>query len=108
MSSGNSVFEITQSLGDEDAGRIKRLLENGIKIPAQPRVLDQLRKLTARKELDVRALAKVINQDPGLTALLFKVVGNRLTASTNRLIRWSRFCMRSACTKPSTWSRPSH
>ena len=48
MSSGNSVFEITQSLGDEDAGRIKRLLENGIKIPAQPRVLDQLRKLTAR------------------------------------------------------------
>jgi HD-like signal output (HDOD) protein len=40
-------------------------------------VLDQLRKLTARKELDVRALAKVINQDPGLTALLFKVVGNR-------------------------------
>ena len=64
MSSGNSVFEITQSLGDEDASRIKRLLENGIKIPAQPRVLDQLRKLTARKELDVRALAKVINQDP--------------------------------------------
>ena len=77
MSSGNSVFEITQSLGDDDASRIKRLLENGIKIPAQPRVLDQLRKLTARKELDVRALAKVINQDPGLTAMLFKVVGNR-------------------------------
>jgi len=29
-----------------------------------------------RSELDVRVLAKVINQDPGLTAMLFKVVGN--------------------------------
>ena len=29
-----------------------------------------------RSELDVRLLARVINQDPGLTAMLFKVVGN--------------------------------
>lgn len=76
MSSGTSVFEITQSLDEGGSGRIKRLLEGGIKIPAQPRVVDELRKLMARKELDVRALARVINQDPGLTALLFKVVGN--------------------------------
>jgi len=76
MSTGPSVFEITQALGKEDAGRIKRLLENGVKIPAQPRVLDELSKLMNRKELDVRALARVINQDPGVTALLFKVVGN--------------------------------
>ncbi len=76
MSGGASVFEISKSLGEADAGRIKRLLEGGIKIPAQPRVVDELRKLMVRKELDVRLLAKVINQDPGLTALLFKVVGN--------------------------------
>jgi HD-like signal output (HDOD) protein len=76
MSEATSVFEITQSLGEADNGRIKRLLEGGIKIPAQPRVLDELRKLMARKELDVRALTRVINQDAGLTALLFKVVGN--------------------------------
>ncbi len=76
MSGRQSVFEITQSLDEAGAGRIKRLLESGIKIPAQPRVLDELRKLMARKELDVRALARIINQDPGLTALLFKVVGN--------------------------------
>ncbi|MDP3539251.1 MAG: HDOD domain-containing protein [Azonexus sp.] len=76
MSKKSSVFEITQSLGEVDAGRVKRLLEGGIKIPAQPRVLEELRKLMLRQELDVRPLAKVINQDPGLTALLFKVVGN--------------------------------
>lgn len=75
-SSGTSVFEITRSLDETGAGRIKRLLESGIKIPTQPRVLDELRKLMARKELDVRPLARIINQDPGLTALLFKVVGN--------------------------------
>ena len=73
---GSSVFEVTQSLGEVDAGRIKRLLEGGVKIPPQPRVLDELRKCMARSELDVRALSRVINQDPGLTAMLFKVVTN--------------------------------
>ena len=71
-----SVFEITQSLGADDAARIKRLLENGVKIPAQPRVLEELRQLINRSELDVRLLARVINKDPGLTAMLFKVVGS--------------------------------
>lgn len=75
-SAGTSVFDITQSLGEDDAGRIKRLLEGGVKIPPQPRVVDELRKSIQRNELDVRHLARVINQDPGLTAMLFKVVGN--------------------------------
>lgn len=76
MSTAASVYAITQSLGEVDAGRVKRLLEGGIKIPAQPRVLEELSQLMLREELDVRLLAKVINQDPGLTALLFKVVAN--------------------------------
>lgn len=73
---GSSVFDITQSLDEAGAGRIKRLLEGGIKIPPQPRVLEELRRLMQRNEMDVRPLARVINQDPGLTAMLFKVVGN--------------------------------
>ncbi len=44
-----------QSLDEESAFRIKRLLEGGVKIPPQPRVLDELRKLMQRKEMDVRA-----------------------------------------------------
>ena len=76
MNKAASVFAITQSVGEVDAARIKRLLEGGIKIPAQPRVLEELRKLMLRKELDVRMLARVINQDPGLTAMLFKVVAS--------------------------------
>lgn len=78
MSSGKapSPLEITRSLGEVDGGRIKRLLEGGVKIPPQPRVLEELRQLMARKEMDVRLLSRTINQDPALTAMLFKVVGN--------------------------------
>ncbi|OMG52141.1 histidine kinase [Azonexus hydrophilus] len=76
MSAGSSIKEITQTLGKEDAERVRRVLDGGVKIPAQPRVLEALRKLMARQELDVRPLARTINQDPGLTAMLFKVVGN--------------------------------
>lgn len=75
-SAASSVSEISKSLPPEDAARIKRLLAYGMKIPSQPRVLEELRKLISRKEMDVRVLARVINQDPGLTALLFKAVGN--------------------------------
>lgn len=71
-----TVKEISADLGEQDVVRIKRVLEGGIRIPAQPRVLNELRKLMARQELDVRLLARTINQDPGLTAMLFKVVGN--------------------------------
>lgn len=76
MSTVVSVYEAMQSLGTVDSGRVKRLLEGGVKIPPQPRVLDELRKHMTRKEFDVRLLARVINQDPGITALLFKVVTN--------------------------------
>lgn len=76
MNPSPSIYEIVQSLGDVDAGRIKRLLEGGIKIPPQPRVLEELRQRVQRKELDVRRLARVIEQDPGVVAMLFKVVAN--------------------------------
>ncbi|MDX9944369.1 MAG: HDOD domain-containing protein [Azonexus sp.] len=76
MNTGNSVLDITRSLGTDDAARIRRVLEGGIKIPPQPRVLDEFRQLMKRQELDVRLLARTIQQDPGLSAMLFKVVGN--------------------------------
>ncbi|MBL8450129.1 MAG: HDOD domain-containing protein [Dechloromonas sp.] len=55
---------------------MKRLLERGVNIPPQPRVMEELRQHLMRKEFDVRVLARVINQDPGLSAMLFKVVGS--------------------------------
>jgi HD-like signal output (HDOD) protein len=69
-----SLFETVKSLEPDEASRVKMLLERGVKIPPQPRVIEELRKLILRHELDVRILARVINQDPAITALLFKVV----------------------------------
>lgn len=73
---GMSVGDAVRTLDDVQAGKMKRLLERGVKIPPQPRVLDELRQHLQRKEFDVRVLARTINQDPGITAMLFKVVGS--------------------------------
>lgn len=68
-----SVAEVAKSLDDAGAAMVRRLLDQGLKIPPQPRVLEELRQLLLRREFDVRALARVINRDPGVTAMLFKV-----------------------------------
>lgn len=73
---GMSVAEAVRTLDDEAAKKMKRLIERGVKIPPQPRVLEELRQHLQRKEFDIRVLARVINQDPGITAMLFKVVTN--------------------------------
>ena len=71
-----SVGQVVAELPEAEKGKIKRLLERGVKIPPQPRVLEELRQHLLRKEFDVRVLARVIQQDPGLTAMLFRVVGS--------------------------------
>lgn len=71
-----SVGQIVAELPEAEKSKIKRLLERGVKIPPQPRVLEELRQHLLRKEFDVRVLARVIQQDPGLTAMLFRVVGS--------------------------------
>lgn len=68
--------EVLQTLSDDQARKIRRLLERGVVIPPQPRVLDELQRQIRAKVADVRVLAKVIQQDPGITAMLFKVVTN--------------------------------
>lgn len=70
------VSEAVRSLEGDEAKQMKRLLERGVTIPPQPRVLEDLRQHLMRKEFDVRVLARAIQQDPGITAALFKVVRN--------------------------------
>ena len=61
-------------LSGEESNRVKRLIDKGITIPPQPRVLLELQKNLVRGVADVRVLARVIVQDPGIGAMLFKVV----------------------------------
>lgn len=60
----NVCIDIDQSMKD--------LASKGIKIPPQPKVLIELRNLLASEDYDVRALASIINADPGISAMLFK------------------------------------
>lgn len=65
---------LLSQLDDEECKKIKRLIEKGVTIPAQPRVLTQLQEALAAGVSDVRAIARIISQDPGIVAMLFKIV----------------------------------
>lgn len=67
-----SVSEVLRSMAAPDAAMVRRLLEHGMMLPVQPRVLEELRQRLQRREFDVRLLSRIINQDPGIVALLFK------------------------------------
>jgi HD-like signal output (HDOD) protein len=45
-----------------------------LKIPLQPRVLEELQEFVLRGETNLRALSRIISADPGVGAMLFKVV----------------------------------
>jgi len=63
-------------LSGEESKSVTRLLEKGVTIPPQPRVLQELQASLARGVSDVRVLARIIAQDPGIVAMLFRVVQN--------------------------------
>lgn len=63
-------------LSDDESKSVTRLIEKGITIPPQPRVLQELQASLARGVSDVRVLARTIGQDPGIGAMLFRVVQN--------------------------------
>lgn len=48
------------------------LVRQGVKLPPQPRVLVELQQLLLSDDYEMRSVAKVIGQDPGIVALLFK------------------------------------
>lgn len=51
---------------------LARLTQQGVKLPPQPRVLIELQKLLASNDYEMRSVARVISQDPGITAMLFR------------------------------------
>jgi HD-like signal output (HDOD) protein len=51
---------------------MKDLVAKGIKIPPQPKVLLELQRMLSSDNYDVRSLARVIADDPGISAMLFK------------------------------------
>ena len=58
----------------DDAKALEELVSKGIKIPPQPKVLLELQEVLRKDDYDARQLAKIISQDPGIVAMLFKAV----------------------------------
>lgn len=56
----------------EEQQALDRLVASGIRIPPQPKVLLELRDKIATGDFNIRSIARIIGQDPGLVAMLFK------------------------------------
>lgn len=65
---------LLSTLSDEEGKSVKRLVEKGINLPAQPHVLEEMKHLLTRGVTDLRVIARSISQDAGIVAALFKVV----------------------------------
>ena len=103
-----TVGEAVGMLDETNAGKMRMLLERGSRFRPSPGALKELRRQLMQKEFDARVLARTINCDLGITALLFKVVGSAVHHQHQPLLIRSRvFSTPSACARPSTWSRPS-
>lgn len=57
---------------DEQAA-LERLMQHGVKLPPQPRVLMELQDLLRSDNYEMRSVARIIGQDPGIVALLFRL-----------------------------------
>ncbi len=57
---------------DEKAA-LERLMKQGVKLPPQPRVLMELQDLLRSDDYEMRSVARIIGQDPGIVALLFRL-----------------------------------
>lgn len=69
---GAPVSREAQQQQDQEV--LDRILGQGIKLPPQPRVVEQLQRQIQGLDTDLRAIARTIAQDAGITSLLFKAV----------------------------------
>lgn len=61
-------------LSAEEGKGVRRLFEKGVILPPQPRVLGEFQEQVGAGVSDVRVLARTLAQDPGIVAMLFKLV----------------------------------
>jgi HD-like signal output (HDOD) protein len=75
------VFVMSQELSAE---YIQQVLQ-GISVPPQPQIMVDLQMEQVMPNPDLRAIAKLIGQDPGLSGALLKLVNSPFFGLTNRI-----------------------
>jgi HD-like signal output (HDOD) protein len=66
------------------AEQIQKVLQ-GISVPPQPQIMVDLQMEQAMPDPDLRAIAKLISQDPGLSGALLKIVNSPFFGLANRI-----------------------
>jgi len=66
------------------AEQIRQVLQ-GISVPPQPQIMVDLQMEQVMPHPDLRAIAKLISQDPGLSGALLKIVNSRFFGLANRI-----------------------
>ena len=64
------------SLSESDLEQINTLLTRGIKLPAQPKVLQEIDQLARQPRVNNKAISTLISSDVGLSAALFKIANS--------------------------------
>ncbi len=64
---------------------LDELAGKGIRIPPQPRVMVELNAAIASDDYDMRTIGRIISQDPGVVALLFKAARSPLFSRGRKL-----------------------
>lgn len=57
----------------DEKNSLERIKQQGIRLPPQPRVLIEFQNLLASDDYEMRQVANVIGQDPGIVATVFRV-----------------------------------
>lgn len=64
---------------------IKDLVARGLKLPPQPKVMRELNAKLAGNDFSMKDLTRIISNDPGITAMLFKAVHSPMFACSKKL-----------------------
>ena len=64
---------------------LTELVGKGIRIPPQPRVVLELQDMLRKDDYDMRSVARVISQDPGIVAMLFKAAQSPVFKRSRKL-----------------------
>lgn len=57
---------------------LKKLLDSGIALPAQPKIMLEMDRLIHKPKVNLGAIAKLVSKDPALTAIIFKIIGSSI------------------------------
>lgn len=61
---------------DSPSSQLDKILSTGLRIPPQPKILDQINELIERPKFSLAAVTKLIERDAGLCAAMFKLVNS--------------------------------